>query len=234
MNAIVLDEIAMRFEPAALLKRLRMDASDPDAPQPLRLLEDAQRIARPKAVYGVAFIDSRDGDTIGIDGVAFGSRVLRVNTEQTHRVWPFLATCGAELADWARSLDDMLECYWADEIMHMALHAARQALNEALAREMPLDQTAVMNPGSLADWPIEQQRPLFQLLGEAAERIGVRLTESLLMVPTKTVSGIRFATEARFENCQLCPRAKCPGRRAPYDKDLYARRYAGAASDEHE
>ena len=83
-----------------------------------------------------------------------------------------------------------------------------------------------MNPGSLADWPLEEQRHLFRLLGEPRKAIGVELTESFLMVPIKSVSGLRFPSGAHYENCQLCPRDPCPGRRAPYDPDLYERRYA--------
>jgi len=50
--------------------------------------------------------------------------------------------------------------------------------------------------------------------------IGVELTDSFLMIPNESVSGIYFPAEVRFETCQLCPREICPGRRAPYDKNL--------------
>jgi hypothetical protein len=82
-----------------------------------------------------------------------------------------------------------------------------------------------MAPGSLTDWPLREQRPLFALLGDTEALVGVRLTDSCLMLPNKSVSGIRFPTEKHFESCQLCPRPDCPGRRAPYDADLYDRRY---------
>ena len=57
------------------------------------------------------------------------------------------------------------------------------------------------------------------------ERLGVRLTDSLLMIPSKSVSGIRFPTEQTFASCQLCPRAGCPSRQAPYDATLYDKKY---------
>ena len=82
-----------------------------------------------------------------------------------------------------------------------------------------------MSPGSLADWPLQEQRQLFTILGNTWDTVGVRLTDSLLMVPIKSVSGIRFPTESSFESCQLCPRAQCPGRRAPYDAGLYDLKY---------
>jgi predicted transcriptional regulator len=82
-----------------------------------------------------------------------------------------------------------------------------------------------MSPGSLADWPIQAQRPLFALFDGAEARIEVRLKDSLLMVPSKSVSGIRFPTEQTFASCQLCPRADCPSRQAPYDPELYEKKY---------
>jgi len=82
-----------------------------------------------------------------------------------------------------------------------------------------------MSPGSLADWPMEQQRQLFALLGDVRGRIGVELTESCLMIPIKSISGLLFPTEIRFESCQLCPREGCPGRRAEHDPVLWERRY---------
>ena len=34
-----------------------------------------------------------------------------------------------------------------------------------------------MSPGSLEDWPISQQRPLFSLFGDVEAKIGVKLTK---------------------------------------------------------
>ncbi len=226
MDAVVLDEIPLTFDAAAVLRRVRVDEAGADAEAVRGLIAQAERIGRPKALLKECYFQHRDGDTVHIDGVAFASRVLRVNTEGAHKVYAFLATCGTELQQWARSLDDMLEQYWADAIMELALHQARLHLNGRFSQIMPLEQTAVMNPGSLANWPISQQKPLFALIGPAADRIGVTLTDSCLMTPAKSVSGIRFPAEVRFENCQLCPRGDCPGRRAEYDHDLYQRRYA--------
>lgn len=84
-----------------------------------------------------------------------------------------------------------------------------------------LGNTANMNPGSLADWPITEQKPLFELLGAVQELIGVELTASFLMILIKVVSGIHFPKELAFVSCQLCPGNQCPGRKAPYDKELF-------------
>ena len=67
--------------------------------------------------------------------------------------------------------------------------------------------------------------PLFSLIGDAEAAIGVRLTDSFLMLPTKSVSGIRFTAGSDWENCMLCPRPVCPNRRAKYDPVLLESRY---------
>lgn len=46
------------------------------------------------------------------------------------------------------------------------------------------------------------------------------------MVPVKSVSGIFFPTEIKFESCQLCPREVCISRRAPYTP-LLVNKYEG-------
>jgi cobalamin-dependent methionine synthase I len=105
---------------------------------------------------------------------------------------------------------------------------APQALYTYLDQRYQLARTASIHPGSLQDWPIQEQGPLFAQLGEAAPAIGVQLTPSYLMVPTKSVSGIRFPLEESFESCQLCTRQNCPNRRAPYEEGLYERKYRRA------
>ena len=160
-----------------------------------------------------------------MDGVKLTSRVLRVNMEHVHRVFAFVATCGTELDVWARAIDDMLFQYWGDAIKEMALRSATQVLHRHLTDCFELGKTATMAPGSLADWPLPQQRPLFTILGDVQGAIGVELSDSFLMTPNKSVSGVRFPTEEDFASCQLCPRKDCPNRRAAYDVTLYERKY---------
>jgi hypothetical protein len=119
----------------------------------------------------------------------------------------------------------MLLKYWAEEIKETVLYMAIDFFKNHLVEYYQLGQLSRMSPGSLADWPIEEQRPLFSLLGNTKDLIGVHLTSSLMMVPTKSVSGIIFPTEFDFTSCQLCPREVCPGRKAAYDKDLYDHKY---------
>jgi hypothetical protein len=224
-NTYILDRVPFNPDLPALAKRLRIKPGSAYENELQQLVDSARSLAQPKALYRVAFIESKNEDAVIIDGVTFSSRVLSVNLSQSHRVFAFVATCGTELGTWAHSIDDVVLSFWAEGIKEAALRDVTLALNQHLTSYFDLGKTATMNPGSLADWPIQQQRPLFQLLGDPHAAIGVELTASYLMVPNKSVSGIRFPTEERFESCMLCPRQDCPGRRSTYDPEMYDRKY---------
>ena len=224
----VLADIPFTLDFEAVLRRLRLAPDSADATQLRGMADHAQEIARPKAVYRLAYVDSKEPEAVVVDNVRLTSRVLRVNLEQAHRVVAYVATCGRELHEWSESIPDVFERYWADEIKAMALSCALAASDAHQGKQLELGKTSRMNPGSLEDWPLSQQGPLFEILGDVRSAVGVELTSSFLMVPNKSVSGLRFPTEASFENCQLCPREVCPGRRAPYDPKLYEQQYRQA------
>ncbi len=225
MSFTLIDTIPFTPDRATLVKRLRLRDGSAYLADLQRLVDEAEAVARPKALYKVAFIDDRGDDYVVVDGVRLDSRVLSVNLEPVHRVFPYVATCGVELDVWARAQDDMLFKYWADVIKETAVREALQALFEHMTEMYGLGKMAVMSPGSLDDWPMQQQRPLFTIVGDVEGAIGVQLSDSFLMTPNKSVSGLRFAAAEDFASCQLCPRENCPGRRAPYDDTLYDRKY---------
>ena len=234
MEAIILENIPFEVDIDSLAKRLHIAPGSRDMDDLRRLVGEALAIGRPKALYGIAYIDSKSDDSVVIDGVTLASRVLRVNLEQAHRVFPYLGTGGMELEEWSNSMAAILQRFWADTIAETALRYALRACEAALNERFQPGRTSSMSPGSLEDWPIEQQTPLFSILGDTRAAIGVQLTDSYLMVPRKSVSGLRFPTEVSFASCQLCPRAVCPGRSAPYDAGLYERKYRLSASPDAE
>ncbi len=189
---------------------------------PEKLLDKALPLIKPKAIFEVAYIKERAEEKIKIGEKFFESRVLRKNLEDVERVFPYICTCGDELEELQQNTDDYLEEYWIDALKEMSLKAARNFLQEHIKDKFKIDQLSSMSPGSgnVDLWPIEQQEPLFSLFGDVEQQIGVKLTDSYLMIPNKSVSGIFFPTEVKFQTCQLCTREDCPGRRAPYTGEL--------------
>jgi len=221
----VFNSIPVSLEPDKVLKFMRVRSNSPQVEGLVQeLIEVVRPIAKPKAVYKVSYVDAKDGDTVTIDGVSFTSRVLRINLDHVERVFPYIATCGTELEEIAVPSDDFMKSFCLDAVKTVVLRSAIAYISNHLKKYYALGEMSHMNPGSLESWPVSQQRALISLFGNVEELIGVRLTEGCMMIPMKSVSGIHFPTEVRFESCQLCPREKCFGRKAPYDPEL-AKKY---------
>ncbi|MBN1188788.1 MAG: hypothetical protein JXA46_03470 [Dehalococcoidales bacterium] len=71
------------------------------------------------------------------------------------------------------------------------------------------------SPG-YCDWQVDQQRMVFQLLKDLPH--GVTLTDSCLMIPQKSISGIiglgpPHNDVEKYNPCISCSKKECPGRR---------------------
>ncbi len=222
-----LTHIPFVLDAITLMATAHVETDSDDAREFMTLLERSRAIANPTVVYAECFIDAKGGDnTVTIGGITFTSRTLRRNLEKAERVFAYVATCGRELDGIPLPTGDMLMEFWRDAIKTALLWAALQHLNDHLSRRYRLAHTASMSPGSgdVDTWPIQQQKELFALLGGAEEvrkRSGVELTDSCLMIPNKSVSGICFPTETDFRSCQVCHRVECPSRSAPFDKSVW-------------
>ena len=217
----ILDEIPFGIDPGEVLHRAHLTKTDAETVAEVhQLFQAAQQVARPKALYDIAYVGEKTEATVTIGKTVFASRVLSVNLDSVERVFPYVATCGVELEEIKPTSHDIIVAYCLDIIKQAALNAAITHLQEHLTGKFALGQTSQMNPGSLEDWPITEQFRLFELLGNVEELVGVQLTDSCLMIPQKSVSGIIFPTEVKFESCQLCQRENCPSRQAPYDPQI--------------
>jgi hypothetical protein len=194
----------------------KLRAPSPEAIE--ALLSEALTLAEAKAAFAVAYIEEKDGDEVVIDGHRFRSRVLRKNLDRVGRVFPAVVTIGSRLEERSDQAGDLLEKYYLDLIGNLILAEARSYVSDELCRRFAIGTLSWMSPGSLEDWPLEAQRPLFTLLDGVEAAVGVQLTESLLMLPRKSVSGIFFPSETTFFSCRLCPRERCENRKARYDE----------------
>ncbi len=212
------------------LKEIKADlsikpGSNSDA-QIEKILNQVERIARPKALYRVAYIEKRGHETVMIDQTEFHSRALYANLETVGRVFPYIATCGTEVDGIPIEREDAVQRHWFNTIRLALLRASIQHLRKTIQDQYQLETHSAMNPGSgeAGVWPIEQQRALFSLLGGQQwieNTMGVHLLDSYLMTHEMTVSGILFPSKTTYYNCQLCRRDDCPGRQAHFDVALW-------------
>lgn len=186
---IVLEQPAVREK--ELFRLLRMDENDEDnAPAIRRMLAEASQVAVPKAIYRVVPVTEKGEDYVVAGGVRLYSALVRRNLEQVSRIVPYVLSCGTELEEWSRTYDDPLDGYIADTVKLLYLGAIRRELHQAIKDAyFQKNDMSSMNPGSVVDgWPLTAQRDLFAMLGgedAVQEEIGVQLTESCLMLPSK-------------------------------------------------
>jgi hypothetical protein len=215
----ILENLIPQIDREAVKKSLHLDRQG-DAQLAQRLIDKAKTLIEPKAAFKLCYIDKKLQDAVIINGLRLKSKVLRKNLNAVERIFPYVVSIGAALEQATGKMSDLLEAYYLDVIGNIALAAVRKQLHDHLCNKFALKKISFMSPGSLPDWPIQAQSQLFQLLPDVEASIGVRLNKSLVMTPTKSVSGIYFQTEVSFFNCQLCQRGKCPGRRARYDEKV--------------
>jgi hypothetical protein len=212
----VIENIPVKLDADELVKGLRIRRNVEYIRDKLgSLIETIVPMMNPKALYSVSFVDKIEGDRVTIGNTVFTSKVVRMNLEPVGRVFPYIVTAGSELD--AVELSKGQSAMLLDQVKTVVVSKAFQYLKTHLAEKYGIKKLSSVSPGRLDEWPITQQRELFSLFGNNVDRIGVRLTQTCLMVPVKTVSGLLFPSEAGFESCELCSREKCVGRRAAYD-----------------
>jgi hypothetical protein len=224
METNIIADVPFEISEEGVFEVLKITRRNPTVERAVReSIEMVRSIARPKILYKISYIERRGEDSLVIDGVEFKSRILRVNTEKAERLFPYVATAGRELESLPVPKDDFMKTFCLDAVKEMILMAALGHFERRLSDVYALGAMAHMNPGSLNDWPVSEQPKLFSVFGNVEELIGVRLRNSHLMDPLKSVSGIYFPTEVDFRSCMLCPRHSCIRRRAEYDPHMAAR-----------
>jgi hypothetical protein len=184
------------------------------------MAEKVRKIARPRAVYTSSKVECSSRDFVNIDGIRFESRILNKKLCDLETVYPFIATIGKELDEFKATPGEMWQSYILDSIKTIMLISAAEYVTEHIKKEFNLSEVALMNPGELKDWPLDQQIPLFKLFKGEEKAIGVSLSKGGAMRPLKSRSGIVFPDDTGFVSCRCCTQENCPGRRAAYDPNL--------------
>ncbi len=217
-------DIPFTITPEEVAEHLHVHEDDFD--EFLDVYNETVPLLRPAMYFGVEEIHSNDGHKVIIGDQTFESRILAVNVKDVNKVYPYVVTSGRKAYDHAQAYDDPLYNFWAHGICEIALRNAMQAGFEEAKARLGVSALNAMNPGSLSDFPISSQKPLFDLLKNVEEECGVTLTDTYLMIPIKSGSGIWFESDKHYANCMMCPRVNCPNRRAPYREDMFEKEYA--------
>jgi len=195
-------------------------ANDELADELADMIDEADSVAEPMVLFSVCAVENSTENAVTIHGVRVNNSLVAEKLGDKKRCFPYVCTCGTALEKWSEQYkNDLLANVWADEIKKKYLHRMVRTFIQYIKETYRMSNyRAALNPGSRQEWPISGQQDLFDILGGASyvkEQIGVSYTDSYLMLPTKSVSGISFESKTVYENCQYCPLEDCPNRRAP-------------------
>ena len=203
------------LEDLARLCRIRKDsAAYEELADALPLLRE---YGRPKAIIKWASVDAIRGDETTIEGVTFSSKVVADKLRHTPRVFLSVVTAGSGLEESGEfDGDPFLNTYNGALLFHASMYMVNY-----MKERFGFDGSSMLSPGSLPDWPIENNFPLFDMIGNV-EEIGVELNEAGYIKPWNSGSHIHFSGDG-YQNCSLCKKYDCVGRRARFDRAEYIR-----------
>jgi hypothetical protein len=222
MKTTLIDHYEFAFDEQDVLRFLGMPAEHIFGESIKRLLRDTKEIAKPKSLFFECPIDYVDENGVKVGDVYFQSELLARNLQKVKLIYPYVSTCGTELSAYAKTLTDTVDKFAFDAIMEFYEKKIDLALEAYLVNMLEeMHVLSKSNPGSLLDWPIQEQKKLFALFGESIKEIGVELNDNYLMSPLKTVSGVRYGAKEKNHDCIYCQRKNCSYRKAPYDAKAY-------------
>ena len=182
--------------------------------------------AKPKVVLKWVEIKHGEGDETWVDDVKFESKIVKEMLKNVDKAFVFVVSAGKEL----EAVPEIESSLLLKESLHMySLMLAHGYMREFLAENFGYEDPGVLNPGSLPDWPIYNNFAIFDILGPATEEVGVKIMASGYMDPWKSGSGIIFSNAGGYQNCMLCKKIDCIGRRAEFNQAEYDRIFGDAA-----
>ena len=168
--------------------------------------------------YGYVLVD---GETVGRRQLRLGGTLFNPGVIITHAMKGadtyalFTATLGEAFDRFTRQLkeaDDILRLFIADALGSVLAEATVALLMKQLGQAAAAEGLSISNnysPG-YCDWCLAEQKQLFSLFPEGST--GISLTDSCLMLPVKSVSGIVAIgreVKRREYGCAICKMENC-------------------------
>ncbi len=186
-------------------------------------LAGLEKMMRPKVLYTTKKIRKIEGSTVTLEGdVKLKSAKISKTFKKCDQITFFLATVGEQVDNIiSSSLKEkkLSDAYIYDAIGSAAVEATVEEFQnrvESKANEKNRRTTLRFSPG-YCDWKINEQKKVFSVLKN--DLIDVDLSESYLMAPRKTVSGVfgigssELVDKDETNPCRICGMKTCVARR---------------------
>lgn len=220
MESVSLDKDQIVLDPEDILRLLGEQAESVDAHTKRlidRYIEESIRISSPKGAYVLTdSSEARSREEIATPTLVFNSgKIIPKMLKHSENYAFFLLTLGAGPEELARSLmaeGDYLEGYIVDLAASALVDSFADQIQEQIrirAKNRGWLITNRYSPG-YCSWRVEEQQKLFSLFPENC--CGISLSESSLMNPVKSISGIiGLGAKVSYQEytCDICSMKNC-------------------------
>jgi len=175
-----------------------------------------QTICRPYCGYKICYGKPINKKQLEIEGVIINpGKIITSAMKEAEQIAVFTATLGGEFDNWLHTLhmgDNILYDFIANSIGSVLAEGIVNELMDQLLFDVAKNGLQISNtysPG-YCDWALTEQRKLFSILPSGKTRI--KLTDSCLMLPVKSVSGIVAIgkdVKKRAYKCEICTMNNC-------------------------
>ncbi|HID40509.1 MAG TPA: hypothetical protein EYP36_13510 [Calditrichaeota bacterium] len=191
-----------------------------------RLLRQTAKKAEIRGGYNVLPVKQADHKTksLILDKTVLDTKgIIFAQLRKADYLFVFAVTAGQRLSRWADEFvqkGDPFTAYLADAIASETVERAADWLEDFIGEKMAelgLNITNRYSPG-YCGWDVSEQKKLFSLLQKNC--CNITLTESSLMLPVKSVSGVIGVGETVRKvayQCAVCDKEDCYLRRRPQE-----------------
>lgn len=159
---------------------------------------------------------------IKIGGQELLSRIAANKLQDAEHCYAYIATCSRAIEERISACERTSDKYLLDQLAYLAYLQAMDVFTAEVEKVFGVERQVRLCPGSVIDWHVSQTKEVFALLGGLTQELNVSINDSGLMQPLKTTIGVFCAAAQEFDSCAICPRVKCPTRKADFDANLQA------------
>ena len=180
------------------------------------VLQKAHDICCPQSGYIICQGELPDRDHIQLNGVSMKiGRIIQGYLNSSSQFGVFVATAGKEYDDylhWLKQSGDIVSEFIADAVGSEIAEASVRYVTHKIAEDAATKGLLITNsysPG-YCGWHVREQKQLFSLIPN--EPCGIKLNDSCLMYPVKSVSGIvglGESVELTPYSCNICGLQTC-------------------------
>jgi hypothetical protein len=200
---------------------LRLDATETEHPGVVFIEEILPELHSNKDISGgykllpVEELNTKEGRIVLSNNALQLERQVAGYLKGSEYAALFVCTAGSLFTELTRRFNDkgdLLEAYIVDAIGSLTVEKAMDRIQNDLMRKVAVEGLSISNrysPG-YCNWHLSSQPILFELIGE--NPTGVSLSDSCLMQPIKSVSGIigiGKGVKRREYGCVVCQNENC-------------------------